>query len=347
MNDVEKETLLHRILCGKLYFYFKGEKYELRHADNFIRYESDILYDSIINEEKYNEWIREENMLEVMIGLGIWHNGMNTMIKQLQTKIDNLKVELFQNFAAVSKHLKIRNNLHAAKNQLGKIVSTKNEFFNHTLEGYATSIKNEYIVCNTLYKNDKKVLHYQNNNSTTYTFFNDLVSEINKYSISIEDIKNVAKSDAWRSYWNANKTNIFPNSVIDWTDDQRGLVNISKMYDSVYEHPECPNDTVINDDDMLDGWMIVQKRKNEKEKNQKTIDELNPNLKKAQEVFLMANNKEDIESILDLNSPEAMLRLNQKIAAINKTGNVEDSQLPDVQMQLMNQANEMRKARRG
>lgn len=343
MNDVEKETLLHRILCGKLYFYFKGEKYELRNADNLIRYESDILYDSIINDEKYNEWIREENMLEIMISLGIWHNGMNTMIKQLQTKIDNLKVELFQNFAAVSKHLKIRNSLQAAKNQLGKILSTKNEFFNHTLEGYATSIKNEYIICNTLYKDNKKVLNYQNNNSTTYTFFNDLVSEINKYAISVEDIKNVAKSDAWRSYWNANKTNVFPSSVIEWTDDQRGLVNISKMYDSVYEHPECPNDTVINDDDMLDGWMIVQKRKNEKEKNQKTIDELNPNLKKAQEVFLMANDPNDVENILGLNSAESLHRMNQKIATINKLGIAEDIELPDVQMSLMNQAAAMKK----
>ena len=347
MNDADKETLLHRILCGKLYFYFKGEKYELRSADYDIRYESDILYNSIINDEKYNDWIREENMLGVMVDLGIWNNGMNSIIKQLQSKIENFKVELFQNFASLSKHPKIRNSLQASKNQLNKILSAKQDFFNHTLEGYASSIKNEFVLCNTLYKKDKKVFDYQNNNATTYVFFNDLVSEINKYAISVDDIKIVAKSDNWKSYWNANKTNVFPGSVSEWTDDQRGLVNVSKMYDSIYEHPECPNEKVIEDDDMLDGWMIVQKRKNEKEKNQKTIDELNPNLKKAQEVFLMANNSQDVESILDLNSPEAMHRLNQKIATINRTGEVEDSQLPDVKMNLMNQANEMRKAKRG
>lgn len=345
MNDVEIDLLLHRILCGKLYFYFKGDKYELRSADNNLRYEADLLYDNVIQDEKYNEWIREENMLEVMHNLGLWHNTMNSIIKQLQNKIDNFKVELFQNFAAISKHKKIRNNLQNVKNQLNKILSSKQDFFNHTLEGYASSIKNEFIVCNTLYKDNKKVFNYKNNNATTYTFFNELISEINKYAIGIDDIKNVAKSEHWKSYWNANKTNVFSGSVSEWTDDQRGLVNISKMYDSVYEHPECPNDTVINDNDMLDGWMIIQKRKHEKEKNQKTIDELNPNLKNAQEVFLMANNKEDIESILDLNSQEAMFRLNQKIAAINRAGEVNDSQLPDVQMQIMNQANEMRKNR--
>lgn len=347
MNDADKDTLLHRILCGKLYFYFKGEKYELKSADFNIRYESDILYSSIINDEKYNDWIREDNMIEVMMGLGIWHNGMSTIIKQLQTKIDNLKVELFQNFASLSKHARIRNSLQNSKHQLNKILSVKQDFFNHTLEGYASSIKNEFVLCNTLYKKNKKVFDYQNSDATTYVFFNELIAEINKHAISVDDIKTIAKSDNWKSYWNANKNNVFSGSVSEWTDDQRGLVNISKMYDSVYEHPESPNEKVIEDNDMLDGWMIVQKRKNEKEKNQKTIDELNPNIKKAQEVFLMANNTEDVESILDLNSPEAIHRMNQKIAVINRSGEVQDSQLPDVQMDLMNQANEMRKARRG
>lgn len=345
MNDAETEILLHRILCGKLCFFFKGEKYELRSSDNHIRYEADMIYANIIQDEKYNEWIREEDMLEIMTNLGIWHNGMNNIIKQLQNKIDNFKVDLFKNFATVSKHKKIRQDLQSAKNQLNKINVSKQDFFNHTLEGYAASIKNEYIICNCLYKNNNKVLNYQNNNATTYTFFNDLITEINKYAISIDDIKEVAKSDHWKSYWNANKSNIFPGSAVEWTDDQRGLVNVSKMYDSVYEHPECPNDVVIKDNDMLDGWMIVQKRKNEKEKNQKTIDDLNPNLKNASEVFLMANHKDDIENILDLNSPESRHKLNQKIATINKLGTAEEIQLPDVQLDLMNQAAQMRKNR--
>lgn len=345
MNDSEIEILLHRILCGKLYFYFRGEKYELINSSNNIRYDADLLYSSIIQEEKYNEWIREEDMLNVMTSLGLWHSGMNNLIKQLQTKIDNFKVDLFKNFAAVSKHKKIRADLQSTKNQLNKILSSKQDFFNHTLEGYALSIKNEYIICNTLYKNNKKVFNYQNNNATTYVFFNELISEINKYAITIEDIKAVAKSDHWKSYWNANKNQVFTGSVVEWTDDQRGLVNVSKMYDNVYEHPECPNDQVINDNDMLDGWMIVQKRKNEKEKNKKTIDDLNPNLKNAQEVFLMASDKEEVQNILDLNSQESLNKLNQKIATINKLGTAEDIQLPDVQIDLMNQAAQMRKNR--
>ena len=40
------------------------------------------------------------------------------------------------------------------------------------------------------------------------------------------------------------------------------------MYDNVYESHERPNDKIIEDDDCLDGWFIVQRRKHEKDKNE-------------------------------------------------------------------------------
>lgn len=345
MNEAEVELLLHRILCGSLYFYFQQEKYELRSCSNTVRYEADLLYDKIINDEKYNDWIREENMIYTMINLGLWHKQTDSFIKQLNNKIDNYKVELFQNFATTSKHPKIRKNLDNTRYELNKILNTKQDFFNNTLEGYAMSIKNEHIICNSLYKNNKRVLQSDSSNANTYSFFNSLIMEINKYSISINKLKNVAKSQVWKSYWNASKENVFPGTVSEWTDDQRGLVNLSKMYDSVYEHPDCPNDKVIEDDDMLDGWMIVQKKKNEKQKTQKTIDDMNPNLKNAQEVFLMASNTEEVDNIIGLNSEQSLYRMKEKIAAINQAGSIDDSMLPDTQRQIMNQANEMRKNR--
>lgn len=59
MNDADLELLLHRILSGYLIFYYKQEKYELRKISNSIRYEADLLYNSIISDEKYSDWIRK------------------------------------------------------------------------------------------------------------------------------------------------------------------------------------------------------------------------------------------------------------------------------------------------
>lgn len=348
MNDAELEFFIYRILSGTLLFYFKGERYELKSPSPYLRYEANLIYDKILNDEKYNEWIREENLVDVIIGLGLWNKNTEQLIKQLDKTLDNQKVELYQTAFMPDKHKLIRNSLSSTKKQLNKLLSVKNEFFVNTLEGYASSIKNEFIICKNLYKNNKPVFDTNIvNNQSSYTYFNDIVSQINKYIIDISQFKTIARSSLWRSYWNSNKKNIFKGTVSEWSDDQRTLCNISNMYDSIYEHPECPEEKVISDDDMLDGWMIIQRRKAEKQKRENKIDNLNPNLKNAQEVFLMTNENQTYEDIISLNSPEAQARLREKISYINSKGSsVPDHELPDVQREIMNQSDELRKNRK-
>jgi hypothetical protein len=339
MNDGEFENLLYRILSGHLIFYYKQEKYELRRVSNLVRYEGNLLYNKILNDEKYNDWIREENISGIMINLGLWTKETDKTIKQLEKKIENNKVELYENFMKTDTQKKIRKNLEASRDQLNRINSTRSEFTSHTLEGYAHSIKNEYIICQSLYKNSKKLFSDPDSDSSSYSSFNEMVFEVNKYNISISDFKKLSRNYIWKSYWNAHKNNpMFPGPVSEWTDDQRSLVSFSQMYDSIYEHPECPAEAVIDDDDALDGWMIVQKRKVEKAKKQQSIDEMNPNLKKAGEVFLFGQNSTEVEEIMSLNSPEALHKMKEKISFINKVGSVDDSSLPDVKRELISQA---------
>ena len=330
MNDNELEFLLHRILSGQLLFYYKNDKYELRKISNQTRYEADLIYQKITNDEKYNDWIKDTNK----------------EMDNLDKKIENLKVELFKSLLDTNKQKNIRKALDSSRSQLNGLNNTRAEFIVNTLEGYASSIKHEYIICNTLYHNNKKVFDNNDNSLSSYSIFNDLVNEINKHIISLSDFKKLARSNIWKSYWNAEKTKVFPGAVTDWTDDQRSLVNMTKMYDSIYEHPECPADNVIDDDDMLDGWMIVQRRKHEKAKKQNSVDEISPNLKNAQEVFLFGQKKEDIEEILNLNSDEAMHTMKERMSYIKNVGQTEDSKLPDVQRELIVQANDMIKNRK-
>jgi len=346
MNEAQIELLTYRVLTGVLYFEYMDEQYELRSPSFEIRYKANILYEKTLNDEKFNVWIREEDAAQTMITLGLWNKETNKLIKDLEKRIENLKVDLYQSAIDLSKNQKVRKTLSSAKDQLNRILSTKSEFFVSTLEGYASSIKNEYIVCKTLFKNNKLVFD-STSGKVSANLFNNIVSEINKYIISVSNFKEIARSSLWRAYWNGGKDSVFRGSVSEWTDDQRTLVNVSRMYDSIYEHPECPSDKVIEDEDMLDGWMIVQKRKTEKMKNEKAVDELNPNLKNAQEVFLMARGAESAESIMALNSPEAKQRLQEKMNYIqSKGGEVNESELPDVRRELMNQRSEMLKNRK-
>lgn len=344
MNDASITLALYRIFTGTLFFTYNSEQYELRSPEIATKYQAELLYNNIVNEEKFHNWIREENLINIMISLGVWHQNTNSLLEQLDKKIDNLKVELYQNRIKSKEVDRIRKKIITTQKEIDNISSTKHGFFSNTLEGYAESIKNEYIICSTLYKNNKKVFLNNNKDSTSYTQFNNIISEINKYILTIKDYKSIARSQLWKSYWNSgDKNNMFCKYSIDLTDEQRSLLNISRMYDSIYEHPECPESSVISDDDMLDGWMILQRKNAEKTKKQKSLG--NDKISNAGEVFVVTDNVEDIENIVDLNTDENKAILMEKLRYINsqKESQIEDFNLPDVQRDLLNQSRQLRK----
>lgn len=350
MNDTEIDYYITRILSGYLIFFYNGDRYELQYPSNSLRYESHLIYNNIINDEKYAEWIREENLNKVLIMLGLWNKDTEKNISKIEKQIENYKVDIYNNFLNKENKEKIRNNLRNMEDSLNRILNTKSEFSSNTLEGYASSIKNEYIISNTLYKNKKLVFNNnENKNNSSYQYFNALVNEINQHIISIKTYKAIARHNTWRSIWNCNKNNIIDRPAMDWTEEQKSLINLTKMYDSIYEHPESPDEKVIEDDDALDGWLILQRRKNAKAKTQQDLDNSNPHLKKAQEVFVIANQKEDIEEVFGLNSPEGMHRMKEKFGFIKTTidqSEINDLSLPDVQREARSQLAEKLKQRK-
>jgi ribosomal protein L29 len=343
MNDIDLEILLYRILTGKTYFDFNDQEYYFISPSKEIRYKGLRIYNSIIQDEKYYNWIREENLVNTMIALGVWDANTDNVLQGLEKSLDKLKIELYKAFVFPSKQVGIRKNISNVRKNITKILTIKQEYMSHTLEGYANSLKTEYIICNTLYKDDRLVFNGNpKNTSASYTFFNSLVKEIDSLIIGTEKYKTLARSSIWRSYWNANKCNrMFNFGTEDTTDEQRALINISKMYDSIYEHPECPDDKIIEDDDMLDGWMLFQKEKRDKEKKQDSIIGGNNKMKNAGEIFLMAGSKQEVDEIYALNSDETKAQLQNKQSYIQKVGSANEVDLPDVQMELNQRIQQM------
>jgi hypothetical protein len=134
-------------------------------------------------------------------------------------------------------------------------------------------------------------------------------------------IRSVARSYEWFSLYNAGfkfKT---------WTHDAIDLLNWTKRYDNIRQHADCPEDSVINDDDLLDGWTTyTSKKKNDdvthdgKEVFIPVTDE------KGHPVF----NPQRIKEIQDKNSPEAKFMIKLREKKMMK-GEISDKDLPDKQ----------------
>jgi hypothetical protein len=173
-------------------------------------------------------------------------------------------------------------------------------------------------------------------------FIGYISSIINENNIDMSLFRKIARSDLWRNYWSANKNNVFDRAGLEMTDEQKTLTILSKMYDSAQEHPECPPDNVFEDDDMFDGWLISQRREIEKSKSKSRTEKLlgDKKIGNAQEVFLVANSKEEAQAIYDLNDDTHKHIIKERNAFIQNHTEVKDSELPDIRRDLQVETNE-------
>lgn len=330
--NYELDKNIQRIISGKLIFFYEDKEYTLLPASPLIKYRSCLLFDSIINDEKYNNWIREEFLDRYMTSLGVWNSEMEMFLKNAPKQIEELKLSMYNNRFNSKYMNRLRNQLSVIRDRFSKISEVRSNYFAHTLEGYAESLKYEYIILNTLYCGEQYAFDNKKSTSISHDTFSGVLREINSHIISTAQYREIARSDLWRSYWGLSNKKVFADAASEWTDEQRALAGYSSMYDSIFDHPEKPQQNVIDDDDLLDGWMILQQRNAEKNKQQQEIVNSNSKLGKAQEVFVFTDSKEGVEQILDMNSSEAKATIKERSSVIQKQDtNIDHSKLPDVQ----------------
>jgi hypothetical protein len=104
---------------------------------------------------------------------------------------------------------------------------------------------------------------------------------------------------------------------------------------------------VIEDDDALDGWLVKQKRENDRRKNEKTADDVLGQHSNADEVYIMTDGREEAEAIYDMNDPDARFAVVEREAHLAREGELNYTEFSDVKRRVNEQINEMMKARRG
>jgi len=343
VNDSKyHEILVHRILSGKQVFVCNDITYELRKPSLSLKIKADILYSDAYEDNLYNEFWFLEDIENLLFELQLLPWDYKKILGKIEKSLESNKILLYQQYFDTTKRNKTKQKIQSLKKDLEQFLHKQHSLDYITLEHYCDNIRNEFLITNTLYEYNTDKLIF-NNKDINYNAFNNVASKISQSLIDISTFKAIARSEYWRNYWSNNKNNILDDCVKEWSEEQKSLINISYMYDKIYEHPECPQQDIINDDDALDGWMLFNKQENERQKKQKGVENvLSGNLKNASEVFFMAGNKEQADDILGLNNSEGLSTLRQKVDFVTKTnaGNrVPDAQLPDVQQRIMQQLN--------
>lgn len=303
-NNANLEKILYRILSGYYYIYIDDKEYKVISPSLNIKYEAEILYDRIIEENKFDKRLLSSQEIEMqLITNGVWNPGLDKKLDTLKEDIDNTKENIYLNFLNSTKKKFLKNNLYIQEKLLNELLSKKNCLNHLSIEEHATTIKNEFILMQTIYDKTNNLVFNFNDETIDYSKLQAFIREIVNNMISVDDIRSLVKSNIWRSYSSISN---LTKDILDINDDYKHLINLHNMYNNVRQHPECPSEDIINDDIALDGWFIHQNRKTEKEKKKNAIlDKIGGNIKdKASHVFVMTQDEEEIKAIQDLNGPE-------------------------------------------
>lgn len=294
--------------------------------------------DGIMSQEEMDQWM-EEN--------GLWSKSDEDKIEGIKKDLEKLKIEIYNARNNVKLREQIRLYIRAGEKQLSKNIIQKNIYYQNTREGFAStekvawSIKNTTFYHNDLYNFEQLSLPY-------------VVEEWQSSFLNDTQVRDLARNEPWKSLWtirDSTKLKLFNNlENSELTHNQKNIIIWSQMYDNIQESLECPARDVIDDDDMLDGWFIIQGKKREQEKLKQEMENSTKNekIKNASEVFVMAQSKDDAERIDSMNDINAINIKKQRNEFIRKRGEVAHHNLPDERLKLqMQQTNDMRRRFKG
>jgi hypothetical protein len=313
-------------------------------------YIAEQLYDDTIEDNKFSNLYTIEQILKVLLFYKFIPLDYEKRLKTLSKKADDAKITLYEAMIVVNdsekeKQIKkSRRRLSDVNRKYNRLSENIHSLDYVTLEGYAQTIKSQYLtLCSLKTLDNKQVFVDQNpetiiNNIQASLLFSNVVNYINYTKISMHDLRVVSQHEPWRSYWGANKQNVFGRPSIEWTDDQRLLVLFTRMYDGAYESMNCPGKAVFDDDDAFDGWMVKEQRDREKDRNKKQIDDSLDKHGSAEEIFIPAANLKQAKQIDEMNTVESKMIKKSKFKAVAELGKVKEQDLPDRKQQRQMQA---------
>jgi hypothetical protein len=336
MDLAKRELLLYRIFSGFVRFHIDDTVYIFKSPTAEDRYLAQEIYEEEVKSNRYENWHTKKTILKFLQQQQIFTEEDEEKLDKMEDDIEDLKHKLFTSMLNTEKSNFIRLTLQRTREYMSGLIAAKTCLDHTTVEGYASLLKTQFLTRRCLYHEDGRDLQ-----GCSSEFLEKSMSQIAIKTIGQAELRELARTEPWRGYWGAsNKQGIFEGLPINYNEDQRSLVLYSKMYDGAYEHPECPDDEVINDDDLFDGWMIHQRKQRENTKTKKSIESsINEKQRNAEELYVFAPSTKDANKINDLNTPEAKARRKRRDLLLRRKGELREAELPDKKQEIIMQAN--------
>jgi len=333
MDDVFYEKTLYRILQGRLRLTLGDLVLYVHEPTIDLVEESFDIYDEAYKKAYFRGVYIKKELIEILVNNDLWSPFDDREADKIGKEIEELKVEAFKSFFDSKKIRAIKATIRSKERSLIKYKSKSMTLDHASCEGVASFSKNVWLISQCTKFKDGSSYDW-----STYPI-SIIMDHYSSEQISSESMRAIARRDPWKNMWQHGKkqSNLLGKPSCEFTKDQLNLCSFSAMYDSVHESQDSPSQKIIEDDDCLDGWFIVQKRKYEKGKKQQEVDSMitNPKIANSQEIFVVAKDHESAQEIYDLNNPLARATINNRQSTIDEAeGDISFTKFNDVRQDI-------------
>lgn len=339
MEQHYKDFLLARVLAGYDRLTINGKVYKLMNPHHDIVYEANEIYLRVLKEAEEEGLYSDLDIFNLLCEHGLWSQKEEVMLNDtLPELIPEFQKKMFE-FAYIPNERELnRDHLKKTREKQHYLHGIRHQYDNYTCHGVAGQAKYHFLVQNSTYEEDNTPCRWD------HFLVNTIVEECNRQIIPSECIRELSRTLPWWNQWHAFKAGNFRlcDKITELTQSQQSLLLFSKMYDNINENPDCPDDFIIEDDDLLDGWILAQKEKRERESAEKQGREYTKKgkLYNADEIFIIAKTQEEVDRINKMNSPVAQSIKKNRIKEINERGQIDYKNFSDIKHRMITEFNQ-------
>ena len=315
-------------------FNYANKHYYLSTPSRRDRFDAERVYFDFYRDAINNGLYIEDEIMELLYKYKLWTDEKEKNVKIFSAKIEDIKVDMFNSYTRNDRIKSLRKELRDIEKFVNELAAQKSTLNNFTAKSIASFARSNYLISHSIfsYNKNKQIKVWDNDNP----IISEAYKTLSNYILEENDYRELACSSIWKHIWGSRKgSNLFGRSAVDLSMQQKTLISWSNLYENVYKNSDCPPDRVIEDHDLLDGWMIAQKRKRETELNKEIIEGqiTNPKILNSEEIYVVCD-PDNIKDVYNLNDPGAKSAWNRRMSQIKKQGIVQETEMKDVQEKL-------------
>jgi hypothetical protein len=328
----------YQLLSGNVAIFLDGDVFFVTSPDIHLKYLAEIYSQQEYNKAFSAGMMTEEDAIELAVDTGEWSDEEEDLLtNKLPKNIDQMKLDYYNRFYVTSSKNKIKQQIEEISKKANSLYQKKMNYYDKTCEHIKNSYFKNYCLENCIIDKDKNKI------DPNEFSINRISIEYDKRRVNSENIRETSKDGKWRLLYSASKENGTPFLNKDLNDDQLQLISWTKMYDSVHQSMDCPSDEIIKDDIAIDGWFLEQNKKREQEQLKEKAESKLSKTKGGGDLFLMAHNKEEVDNIISMNTPQGKQTLKSLANDLNNKGDLQESQLTHVKNNIQMAINSAKK----